>query len=136
MVRRSKALKPFAQLMVVVAGHLPVAAHAACQRPSAISVPDGATSTFEAMLAAQSDVKAYMAAMESYLACINEDLAAAGDDAPTQFKSAQSDMHSSAVTEIETLAAAFSRELQSFLRAHPELKNVPQARARSAPQVE
>jgi hypothetical protein len=122
--------------MVVVAGHVPLAAHAACQRPSAISVPDGATSTFEDMLAAQSDVEVYMAAMESYLACINEDLAASGDDAPTEFKSAQSDMHSSAVTELEMVAAAFSRELQAFLRANPEQRSIPQARTRPAPQVE
>jgi hypothetical protein len=133
MIRRSKALTSFAQLMIVIAGPIPLAAQPACQRPSAISVPDGATATFEDMLAAQSDVEAYMAAMESYLACINEELAASGDDAPTEFKSAQSDMHSSAVTELEMLAAAFSRELQAFFRAHPELKNVPQARTRAAP---
>jgi hypothetical protein len=135
MARRSRALTPFAQLMIAVAGHLPLLAHAACQRPSAISVPDGATSTLEDMLAAQTNVKAYMAAMESYLACINEDIAAGGDDAVTEFKSAQSDMHSSAVTELETLAAAFGRELEAFFRAHPEVRNVSQERTRSAPQL-
>ena len=69
-----------------------------------------------------------MAAMESYLACINEEIAADGDDAPTEFKTALTDMNSVAVTEIETLAAAFSRELQSFYRAHPEQRNAPRAR--------
>jgi hypothetical protein len=132
MVRRSKRPTPFAQLLIVIAGHIPLAAHAACQRPSAISVPDGATSTFEDMVAAQSDVRAYMAAMEAYLACINEEHAANDDEAPTEFKSAPSDLHGSAVTELETLAAAFNRELQSFFRAHPELKNVPPPRTRSA----
>jgi Mlc titration factor MtfA (ptsG expression regulator) len=135
MVRRSKTLTAFAHLLIAT-GPLPLAAQAACQRPSAISVPDGATSSFEDMLAAQSDLEAYMAAMESYLACINEDLAAGGDDAPTEFKAAQSDTHSSAVTELETVAAAFSRELQSFFRVHPELKNAPPPRTRSAPQAE
>jgi hypothetical protein len=81
------------------------------------------------MLAAQSNVKAYMAAMESYLACINEEIAAGGDDAPTEFKTALTGMHSEAVTELETLAAAFGRELQSFFRAHPEQRN-SQARTR------
>jgi hypothetical protein len=120
MARRSGTLPPFVLLLIGVVGYLPAAAYAACQRPSAVSVPDGATSTFEEMLAAQSDVRAYMAAMESYLACINEDLTVGGDEASTEFKSAQSDMHSSAVTELEMVAAAFSRELQSFFRAHPE----------------
>jgi hypothetical protein len=87
-------------------------------------------------LAAQSDVEAYMAAMERYLACVNEDLTVGGDDAPAEFKSAQSDMHSSAVAELEMLAAEFSRELQAFFRVHPELKNAPQMRTRPALQVE
>jgi hypothetical protein len=116
--------------MIVAAGYMPVAALAACEPPNAISIPDGATATFEVMLAAQSDVKAYMAAMESYLACINEELEVVGDDAPTEFKSALGDRHSSAVAELETLAAAFSSELQSFLRVHPELKKAPQTRTR------
>jgi hypothetical protein len=115
--------------MVVAAGSMPVPALAACELPSAISIPDGASSTFEKMAAAQSDVKAYMAAMESYLACINEEFEVAGDDAPAEFKAALTDMHSSAVVELETLAAAFSRELQAFARAHPEI-STPQARPR------
>jgi hypothetical protein len=78
----------------------------------------------------------YMAAMESYLACINEDLKAGGDDSPTEFRSALTTTHSSAVMELEALAAEFSRELQAFLRAHPELKSIPQVRTRSASQVE
>jgi hypothetical protein len=136
MARCSKRLLAFAQVMIVVWGYIPSGAHAACQRPSAITVPDGATSSFEDMLAAQSDVEAYMAAMESYLACINEDLAVGGDDAPAEFKSAQLDMHSSAVTELEMLAAAFSIELQEFLRVHPEIKNVRPVRTRPASQPE
>jgi hypothetical protein len=136
MVRRSKALTAFAQLMIVATVHIPLAAQAACQRPTVISVPDGTKATFEDMLAAQSDVEAYMAAMERYLACVNEDLTVGGDDAPAEFKSAQSDMHSSAVAELEMLAAEFSRELQAFFRVHPELKNAPQMRTRPALQVE
>jgi hypothetical protein len=116
--------------MIVAAGHVPLAARAACEPPSAISIPDGATATFEVMSAAQSDVRTYMAAMESYFACINEELEVVSDDAPAEFKSALADRHSSAVVELETLAAAFSRELQAFLRAHPEHRNAPQTRTR------
>jgi hypothetical protein len=123
-------MKALAQFMIVAAGYMPLAALAACEPPNAISIPDGATATFDVMLAAQSDVKTYMAAMESYLACINEELEVVGDDTPTEFKSALADMHSSGVGELETLAVAFSRELQSFLRAHPELQKGPQTRTR------
>ncbi|HEY7672270.1 MAG TPA: hypothetical protein VIC71_08630 [Gammaproteobacteria bacterium] len=113
-------MKILANVLIVVLGYIPVAALAACERPSTIAVPDGATATFEEMSAAQSDVKVYMAAMESYLACINEELEVGGDDAPMEFKSALTATHSSAVVEVETLAAAFIRELQAFSRAHPE----------------
>ena len=136
MVRPSKALTPFARLLIVVTGHIPLVAHADCQRPSTISVPDGTMSTLEDMLAAQSDLKVYMASMEGYLACVNEELRAGGDDAPAEYKSELATTHSSAVIELEALAAAFSRELQSFFRAHPELKNIPQTRTRSASQIE
>jgi hypothetical protein len=115
--------------LIGVAGYIPLTAFAACEAPNAISIPDGETSTFEDMLAAQSSVKAYMAAMESYLACINEEVAAGGDDAPAEFKSALTDVHSTAVMELETLAAAFGRELQSFFRAYPE-RNPLETRAR------
>jgi len=127
-------IKTFAQLMVAVASSIPLAAHAVCEQPNAISVPDGATSTFEQLLAAQSTVTAYMAAMESYLACVNEELAVGGDDAPTEFKTALATTHSSAVTEIEALAAAFNRELQEFRSAHPELRTDPRVQRLFPPQ--
>ena len=120
--------------LLIVAGYVPVAAFAACQHPSPIAVPDGARSTPEVFLAAQADVKSYLAAMESYLACINQDLTVAGENAPTDFKSELTSMHGSAVVEIETVAAAFSRELQAFWNAHPQLKAEQRASALRAAQ--
>jgi hypothetical protein len=115
-------MKSFTRFLTIVAGSTPLALHAACQQPSAIEAPNGATASLEQILAAQADVKAYMTAMESYLACMNEDLAVDGDDAPAQFKSALTAMQSTAVAELETVAATFSRELQEFWNAHPELR--------------
>ena len=108
--------------LLIVAGYVPTAAHAACQHPSPINVPGGARSTLEDLLAAQSDVKSYFAEMEDYLACINAELTTDGENAPADFNSELTSMHSSAVMELETVAAAFSQELRAFWNAHPELK--------------
>jgi hypothetical protein len=47
-----------------------------------VSIPDGKTASMEQLLAAQGDIKTYMAAMETFLACINTEIDAQGEDAP------------------------------------------------------
>jgi hypothetical protein len=93
---------------------------AACEQPSMVAVPDGATTTMDELLAAQTSVKNYMAQMEIYLACLNEELETAGDDAPAEFKSLMVNRHNSAVTEMETVAAAFNEQVQAYRAAHPD----------------
>lgn len=95
-------------------------AFGACENPSMVTVPDGATSTMDQLLAAQTDVKTYMAAMEEYLACLNDELEAAGEDAPAEFKSLMVTRHNSAVTEMEAVAAQFNQQVQAYKAANPE----------------
>jgi hypothetical protein len=91
-----------------------------CDQPSVVAVPEGENSTMEILLAAQTSVKDYMAAMEAYLACINEELEAAGDDAAASFKSLMVTRHNTAVAEMETVAAAFNEQVQAYRAANPE----------------
>lgn len=95
-------------------------AYAACENPTMVSVPDGRTASMEQLLAAQSGVKAYMAAMEEYLACLNNELEAAGEDAPAEFKSLMVTRHNTAVSEMETVAAAFNTQVQAYKAANPQ----------------
>jgi hypothetical protein len=113
-------MKAFARIIVAAATCLPVAVFAACENPTMVSVPDGSTSSMEVLLAAQANIKTYMAAMEVYLACLNEELEAAGEDAPAEFKSLMVTRHNTAVTEMETVAAAFNQQVQAYRAAHPE----------------
>ena len=46
---------------------------AACDYPDKITVPDGATATKDELLAAQKEVKEYIANMDAYLECIVEE---------------------------------------------------------------
>jgi hypothetical protein len=92
----------------------------ACENPTMVAIPDGKTSTMEQMVDAQGKVKSYMAAMEEYLACLNEELTVAGDDAPAEFKSLMVMRHNAAVSEMESVAAAFNVQVQAYKAEHPQ----------------
>jgi len=111
-----KLLKTFG---LVVASLLTISAFA-CENPPMASVPDGASSTMDELLAAQATVKTYMAGMEEYLACLNEELESGGEEAPAQFKSLMVTRHNSAVSEMETIAASFNEEIQAYRAANPD----------------
>jgi hypothetical protein len=82
-------------------------------------MPDGSTSSRDQMLAAQAQVKAYQAAMTEFLACIDSELDAQGEQAPDEFKSLMVSRHNAAVAEMEGVAAAFNDQLRAFRAANP-----------------
>ncbi len=93
----------------------------ACDYPKRADVPNGATATTEEMLAGQKSVKAYMAAMEEYLACIdseNEDAVAAmtgsSDDELARREAATIKKYNAAVEEMEVIAAQFNEEVRAY----------------------
>jgi hypothetical protein len=91
----------------------------ACENPAAVAIPDGKTSTMDQMLAAQAEVKAYQAAMNEFLACIDSELAAQGEQAPEEFKSLMVSRHNAAVAEMEGVAAAFNDQIRAYRAANP-----------------
>lgn len=94
-------------------------AAAACENPPAVDIPDGKTSTMQQMLAAQAEVKAYQAAMNEFLACIDSELEAEGELAPEEFKSLMVSRHNVAVAEMEGVAAAFNDQIKAYRAANP-----------------
>lgn len=91
----------------------------ACEQPAAVAVPDGATSTREQMIEGQALVRAYQAAMNDFLACIDGELEAEGEQAPAEFKSLMVSRHNAAVAEMEGVAAAFNEQLRAYRAANP-----------------
>ena len=71
------------------------------------------------MLAAQAQVRAYQAAMNEFVACIDSELEAQGEQAPAEFKSLMVARHNAAVAEMEGVAAAFNEQLRAFRAANP-----------------
>lgn len=105
--------------LAAVAATASVGAFAACENPPVVSVPDGSTATMDQLLQAQADVKAYVASMEAYLACLNQELETAGDDAPAEFKSLMTTRYNTAVSEMEAVAQAFNDQVRAYRAANP-----------------
>jgi hypothetical protein len=105
-------------LVIAIAGAHGFVAEA-CENPAAIAIPDGKSSTMEQMLAAQAQVKAYQAAMNEFLACIDSELDAQGEQAPEDFKSLMVARHNAAVAEMEGVAGAFNDQIKAYRAANP-----------------
>ena len=106
-------------LVVLVAGGA-AASSLACDYPALITIPDGQSSTMEELITAQGGVRTYITGMEAYLACVNEELDAAGDDAPAEYKAIMFSRHNAAVAEMEAIAASFNEQVQAYKEANPE----------------
>jgi hypothetical protein len=72
------------------------------------------------LLAAQGSIREYMASMNEYLDCTNDELTAAGDDAPAEYKAIMLSRHNAAIEEMEAIAADFNVEVQAYREANPE----------------
>jgi hypothetical protein len=93
----------------------------ACNYPKRANVPIGATASTEEMLAGQKSVKAYMSAMDEYLACIDTEeensaaaLIDASDDELARREAAITKKYNAAVTEMELIAARFNEEVRAY----------------------
>ncbi len=98
----------------LLTGMLAINAHAACDFPANVEVPDGKTATEAELVAAQSVVKQYMANVESYLVCIDEEAKALGPEITEDQIRIRDMRHNAAVDEMERLAADFNAQIRAF----------------------
>ncbi|MEM6511695.1 MAG: hypothetical protein AAF660_01675 [Pseudomonadota bacterium] len=94
---------------------------AECNYPARAKIADGATASKEEMIASQKSVKAYMAAMETYLTCIAEEEQSARDsmESPDESKLAEMEdalnkKHNAAVEEMEIIADEFNLQVRAY----------------------
>lgn len=113
----SKALVP--AIAIVLVAFAPVAL--GCDYPQRATIPNGVTATKEEMLAGQRAIKAYMAAMDEYLRCIDaeekETQAAMSDiseEDRTVRSAALAKKHNAAVEEMELVAARFNEAVRAY----------------------
>jgi len=93
--------------------------HAECVSPEDVVIPDGTTATYEEMHDSQLFVKEYMAEMETYLECLDQEntdqpAGLAGED-----ESVRSRQRLTAIDAMETVAAKFNEQVRLFKEAHP-----------------
>lgn len=115
MIRFIKAICILATVTILA----PVAL--ACDYPERVSIPKGNSASKEEMVAGQRGVKKFMADMEAYLACIEEEdeQNRAGIEEPDPIVEAQRDemlvkKHNAAVEDMEKVAAAFNEEVRAY----------------------
>ena len=92
----------------------------ACEYPPLVTIPEGREATREEMLEAQTRIRNYVTAMESYLVCVGEELTVAGENAPEVFKSIIYSRHNVAMAELETVANHFNEQLQIYRCRRPK----------------
>ena len=93
----------------------------ACDNPPLVLVPDGETATMEELVAVQSEVQTYMAAMEEYIGCVDAELeASGGEDSPALYQSLMVLRHNQGVEEMEVIAEAFNEQVRAYREANPE----------------
>lgn len=93
----------------------------ACEYPESAEIPNGSTATREEMLAGQQAVKDYIAAMEEYIVCIEEEeqatletLPELSDEDHVSRERALTMKHNAAVEEMELVAARFNEEVRIY----------------------
>lgn len=93
----------------------------ACDYPSKVDIPNGATATRDEMLEGQRNVKDYVTSMEAYLECIvteEKNARAKMENLDPEDEQQREDMlnkkYNAAVDEMETIAANFNTEVQAF----------------------
>ena len=101
-----------------------------CVNPDAPSIPDGASSTMEQMIAGQKAVKAFQATNIEYMSCletlINEAEASfaategAEREASQKVSSESADAYNQAVSAEESVAGAFNSAIRDYKAANPK----------------
>lgn len=93
----------------------------ACDYPQRATIPNGDTATKDDMLAGQRSVKAYMAAMEEYLTCIEREesetlaqMSELSEEDKTARSAALTKKHNAAVEEMEIIAARFNEAVRAY----------------------
>ncbi len=117
---------------ILLSGVLIAAAPAfACDYPKQPGIPDGATASKEEMITASKDVKAYLAEVDNFLNCIEDEEKAAialmGDDATDDEIKRRSDMldkrFEAANEEKALLGEKFNQQVRAYNTKAKAAKN-------------
>ena len=110
------------------AGLISFPAFSACEMPTLVAdIPDGTTASEAELLAAQARVRAYIAAMDEYIACENEELRTSGSNATSEYWFQMTTRIKTAQTEVDMVAARFNEQVTAFRATRPQSAVPPPA---------
>jgi hypothetical protein len=113
-------MKALTSAMLIVCSLPANQARAACEIPTpVVSIPDGSTATEQQLLEVQNEVKAYVAAMDRYIACQNEELTVQSGNASPEFLFQMSSRVEFARQEVDAIATRFNEQVNAFRAARP-----------------
>ena len=88
---------------------------AACPYPKQLSdLPNGKTATKEEMLEAQGHIRDYVAAMEAYLQCLEDEMTAMGDSATEEHSVIHTKRHNAAIDAMDLVTGQFNEAVRQF----------------------
>jgi len=102
------------------------ALQAECFYPEEVNIPDGTASTYEEMSDSQTFVKEYMAEMEAYLECLEQEKLT--QESPTETnvgdqtsekKSPYIQKRNEAIDAMESVAARFNEQVRAYKKVNP-----------------
>ena len=106
--------------LVILVGLCAQSAFADCEMPSLVSsIPDGETATEAELLRAQTEIRAYITAMDDFIACQNEELAVQGEDATDRYLFQMKERIDAANREVDQVATEFNDQVVAFRAARP-----------------
>jgi hypothetical protein len=111
-------LKTLRILMVGFAVMAVSPAYSACTFPQEVSIPDGATASNEGMLKGQTMVKEYLADMEGYLDCLDQEETSVPENQTPEAKKLHVERHNAAVDAMEAMAAKFNQQIRAYKLAN------------------
>ena len=113
MLKASQLL--IAGLVVIVASE----PRAECTVPDDVLIPDGNASTYEEMRDSQAFVKEYLAEMETYLECLEQDESPRATELTGNAELRHTRRRHAAIDTMESVAARFNEQVRAFKKAHP-----------------
>ncbi|MCC7258798.1 MAG: hypothetical protein IT486_10555 [Gammaproteobacteria bacterium] len=99
-------------LITIAALAVPPLAEAACTYPPEVTIPDGNSASEADMQAANAAVREYMAQVEAYLACMDDEEKALGDTITDEQKKVHTARHNAAVDALNAVAARYNEQVR------------------------
>ena len=92
---------------------------AECIPPEEVAIPDGAASTYEDMRDSETFVKEYMAEMEAYLKCLEQQDSAMTNELSEEDEQMHKQRRHAAIDAKESVAARFNEQVSAYKKANP-----------------